>query len=208
MLLSSKEIRRYSVESDVKMIQPFSEDQLQSASYDVSLSGSIVQLVNMGKPIDPTSDVDLAEMYTKIEIEGDGYVLSPGEFVLVKLTEKICLPDNVSAHIRPRTRFTRSGILIADQHCNPAYEGVLQLGVYNSGSTPFILKKNVRIAQLVFEELKSVPDEVKLYKNKPNAAYNQENEFRGSKFAEASWSQNGQQLYRDVLSSLKGDSGT
>ena len=54
-----------------------------------------------------------------------------------------------------------------------------------------------------FEELKSTPAPEKLYKNKTNAAYSQETQFRGSKFAEAGWSENGQQLYRDVLKSLK-----
>lgn len=206
MLLSDKEIRMYSVESEQKMIQPFEEDQLQSASYDVSLSGSIVQLINIGCTIDPSSGDDLSEMYKRIDIK-EGYSLSSGEYILAELAEKINLPEGISAHIRPRTRFTRSGILIADQHCNPTYEGVLQIGVFNAGPTPFLLKKGVRIAQLVFEELKSKPDAEKLYRNKKNAAYSQENQFRGSKFAEAGWSTDGQQLYNDVIESLKKGEG-
>ena len=38
--------------------------------------------------------------------------------VLVSLCENICLPSNVTAHLRPKTRYTRLGLLVSDQHCN------------------------------------------------------------------------------------------
>ena len=203
MILSSNEIRRHVTNSNDSMIQPFSEEQLQGASYDVSMSGKIAILKETGDIIDPNTSIDENLMYEKITIGKDGYLLSPGNFVLVGLEEKICLPKNLIAHIRPRTRFTRSGILIADQHCNPTYTGILQIGLFNAGVNAFRLKKGLKVAQLVFEELSSVPEESLLYKNKKDAVYNNESDFRGSKFDINTLSEEGRKLYNDIMDSLK-----
>lgn len=202
MILSSNEIRKYITNPNDSMIQPFSEEQLQGASYDVSMSGTIAVLKETGGIIDPTVAVDEESLYEKINVDKNGYLLSPGNFVLVSLNEKISLPNNIIAHIRPRTRFTRNGILIADQHCNPTYTGILQIGLFNAGVNAFKLKKGLKIAQLVFEELSSVPEESKLYKNQKNAAYNNEFEFRGAKFDINTLSEEGRKLYDEVMSSF------
>lgn len=203
MILSSNEIRKYITKSNDSMIQPFSEEHLQGASYDVSMSGTIAILKETGGIIDPTIAIEDDSAYEKIDIDADGYLLSPGNFVLVGLKEKICLPNNFIAHIRPRTRFTRSGILIADQHCNPTYTGVLQLGLFNAGVNTFKLKKGLKIAQIVFEELSSIPEDSKLYQNKKDAAYNNEADFRGAKFDISTLSEEGRKFYNDVIDSLK-----
>ena len=203
MILSSNEIRALVANSNTPMIQPFSEVHLQGASYGVSMSGSVTKLKDMGSIIDPADDVDDDTMYEKLSVGEDGYLLSPGGFVLVGLAERICLPDNIVAHIRPRTRFTRNGILVSDQHCNPTYSGTLQIGLYNAGANSFLLRKGLKIAQLVFEELSSVPDHDKLYKNKKDAAYSNESEFRGSRFGVETLSEEGRELYNEILNSLK-----
>lgn len=203
MILSSNGIRKYITTSNDSMIQPFSEEQLQGASYDVSMSGTIAVLKETGGIIDPTVAVAEESLYERIDVDKNGYLLSPGNFVLVSLNEKITLPNNIIAHIRPRTRFTRNGILIADQHCNPTYTGILQIGLFNAGVNAFKLKKGLKIAQLVFEELSSMPEKSKLYKNQKTAVYNNEIEFRGSKFDIENLSEEGKKFYNDVLDSLK-----
>lgn len=202
MILSSNEIRKYINDTDKSLIQPFAEDQLQGASYDVRLSGNLAVLKNTGSIIDPTSDSDI-NPYEQITIDGNGFVLCPGCFVLVGLAEKICLPKNVIAHIRPRTRFTRSGILISDQHCNPTYEGILQIGLFNAGANSLLLKKGIKIAQLVFEELSSVPEDSKLYMNKEDAAYKNEADFKGSDFTTTKPPKEGQDFYNEIIESLR-----
>ena len=167
------------------------------------MSGKIAILKETGDIIDPNISIDEDLMYEKITIGKDGYLLSPGNFVLVGLEEKICLPKNLIAHIRPQTRFTRSGILIANQHCNPTYDGILQIGLFNAGVNSFRLKKGLKVAQLVFEELTSEPEEALLYKNKKDTAYNNESDFRGSKFDVNTLSEEGRKLYNEVMDSLK-----
>lgn len=204
MILSDKEIREYSLRSGDPLIEGFCEDQLQGASYDVSISEKLTILKHSGSIIDLSNDDDV-DIYEQKIIDNNGYLLLPGEYILAELMEKFNIPSNLIAHVRPRTRFTRCGILIADQHFNPTYRGVLQVGIFNGGANSILLKKGVRIAQIVFEELKSIPDENKLYMNKKNAAYMNENtgDFRGSKFGESGWSDAGKELYHHIMVSLQ-----
>ena len=203
MILSDKEIRKYIQITNTPMIDPFSEDHLQAASYDISMSGRISVLKRIGRMIDPADGRDLNEMYENIKIGSDGYMFSPGEYLLAELAEKVKIPSNLVAHIRPRTRFTRAGILIADQHCNPTYEGRLYIGMCNAGPNTLLLRPGLIIAQFVFEPLSSTPSEILWYENKKNAAFHQESSFRGAKFAEAGWSEAGKKLYHDVIASLE-----
>ena len=205
MILCDKEIRAYSKNQVLPLITPFVEEQLQGASYDISMSGNIIVLKSAGKPIDPMRDDDLRGMYERISVEDKGYLLSPGEYVLVELAETVNIPEKMVAHIRPRTRFTRSGILIADQHCNPTYSGVLSIGLFNAGVNTFLLRPKLRIAQMVFEEIESVPSEDKLYKNKENAAFEGEKEFTASRFGEAGWSDAGKKLFHDLMTASSDD---
>lgn len=202
MILSERQIREYVNNDSNPLITPFSEEQLQGASYDVSMSDSIMMLKSTGFAIDPSDSHALSDMYEEKVIGSEGYLLSPGQYVLVRLREEIKLPDNLVAHIRPRTRFTRGGILVTDQHCNPTYEGILSLGLYNAGANPFILRPGLQIAQMVFEEISSIPCEDKLYKNKQNAAYSGEKEFRGGTYGETGWTEELEKAYKDMKSSL------
>ncbi len=86
--------------------------------------------------------------------------------VLVSLCENICLPSNVTAHLRPKTRYTRLGLLVSDQHCNSTYNGKLSIGLFNATEYPIRIRKGYTIAQLIFEELVSEPSENKQYENK------------------------------------------
>ena len=201
MILSEKDIREYAQRQDMPLICPFVEEQLQSASYDVSMSGNIAVLKSTGRLIDPLENEDLSDMYERVSIGINGYLLCPGQYVLAELQERINIPNTLAAHIRPRTRFTRSGVLVASQHCNPTYEGVLQIGIFNAGANSFLLRPGLRIAQIVFEKLSSIPE--KLYRDKKDAAYSHEQEFRGSKFGEAAWSEEGKKLFRDVMETLQ-----
>lgn len=205
MILSDKEIRAYIQNTTAPMIEPFLEDHLQAASYDITMSGNISLLKKIGRIINPAKDENLDDMYEKIKISDEGYLFSPGEYLLVELAEKVNVPKNLVAHIRPRTRFTRAGILIADQHCNPTYAGRLYIGLRNVGPNTILLTPGLKIAQFVFEELSSVPSEELWYINKKNAAYKDEDSFRGAKFGEAGWSKAGKKYYDDLMSPSSGD---
>lgn len=185
MILTDKEIRKLCDTSDENcLINPFSEDALQSESYDLSIGTDIEIMNKRVKCIELDDQGALDEMYQKKKLGKEGYILSPKEYVLVSLKEEIRLPDNITAHIRPRTRFTRLGLIVSAQHCNSTYHGKLHLGLYNATDYAIRLLSGVKIGQIVFEELKSVPTASKQYKNKSNAQYQDESEFRGANFSD------------------------
>lgn len=187
MVLTDKEIREYVFKyREHKLQKPllegFIESKLQSESYDLTMSDKMMVFKKEIKCISLEDQNAIDNMYEHISISKNGYVISPKEYVLVTLNETINLTDFLTAHIRPRTKFTRLGLIVSDQHCNSTYSGILNLGIFNATEYPIRIESGVNIAQIVFEELISVPSENKLYKNKKNATYQNEKGTRGANF--------------------------
>lgn len=186
MILTDKQIRQLSLlnnQENTQLIYPFSEDALQSESYDLSIDNKIAILKKEIRCIELDNQEMIDNMYEERTLLPNGYIISPKEYILVYLKEKITLPDTLTAHIRPRTKFTRMGLLISDQHCNSTYSGYLKIGLFNATDYAIRVIPDLKIAQIVFEELKSKPSNEKLYKNKKEASYQNEIEFRGAKFS-------------------------
>ncbi len=180
MILTDKSIRELCRESNTApLIKPFVEESLQSESYDLTIGSNIAVLKKELKCLDIKKQQEIDSIYEVKLLNDEGYIISPKEYVLVSLREKLTLTENITAHIRPRTRYTRMGLLISDQHCNSTYSGMLQIGLFNATDYAIKIFPGVKIAQIVFEELVGVPSENKLYKNKANAAYQNENSFIG-----------------------------
>lgn len=187
MVLTDKQIRNY-VENykeynmENALIEGYIEERLQSESYDLSITDQIMIPKKEIKCISLEDQDAVDNMYEKKRMENGEYIISPKEYMLTTVAEKINLPDFLTAHIRPRTRFTRLGLIVSDQHCNSTYSGNLNLGIFNATEYPIKIKAGIRVAQIVFEELKGIPSEHKLYKNKENAAYQNETGDRGANF--------------------------
>lgn len=189
MILTDKEIRELCLDKKNRkdrggLIEPFSEDALQSESYDLAIGTDIEVLKKDVRCLSLLEQESIDSMYEEIDLAVSGYIISPKEYILVSLKEKVNLPDNITAHIRPRTRFTRLGLIVSDQHCNSTYSGKLRIGIFNATDYPIKIFPGIRIAQMVFEELKSKPSEEKMYKNKKNAVYQGEEKFVGAKFSD------------------------
>ncbi|RHG17345.1 dCTP deaminase [Blautia obeum] len=189
MILTDKEIRELCLDKKNRkdrggLIEPFSEDALQSESYDLAIGTEIEVLKKDVRCLSLLEQESIDSMYEEIDLAVSGYIISPKEYILVSLKEKVSLPDNITAHIRPRTRFTRLGLIVSDQHCNSTYSGKLRIGIFNATDYPIKIFPGIRIAQMVFEELKSKPSEEKMYKNKKNAVYQGEEKFVGAKFSD------------------------
>lgn len=181
MVLTDKEIRELAEKS--KLITPFCEEHLQSESYDVTIGTSLTVMKKEIRCLDISKQNSIDDIYQHIDIGEDGYLVSPKEYLLVSLNESIQLPDNLTAHLRPKTRYIRLGLMVSAQHCNSTYAGHLKVGVFNATEYPIRIHSGYSIAQLVFEELSGKPSLEKQYKNKENAHYQNENgNFRGAKF--------------------------
>lgn len=166
------------------LIESFLENNLKAASYDVSITNKIHKIKCIEKTIDLLNQKEIDNIYKEIDI-AEGYTIKPDEFILVTLNEKINISSDLIAHIRPRTSLTRLGLVIAAQHCNPTYCGVLQLGVYNKTPNPIKIYSGLCIAQIVFEKLINIPSIHKWYENEENnkPKYQNESTFIGSKIS-------------------------
>lgn len=181
MILTDKEIREY-VQSN-SLIEGFKEESLQSESYDLTIGDVVSKFDSSFKILRLDQQEDIDSLYLESKLPDSGYLLGPHEYILVSIEEKINMPDNLTAHIRPRTKFTRLGLLISGQHCNSSYSGYLSLGLYNATPFAICIKPGLKIAQIVFEELRSIPSEQKQYDNKHNAAFQNEQAIQGSDFS-------------------------
>lgn len=189
MILTDKEIRKLCIDNKMKnnsqpLLFPFMEDSLQSESYDLSVGTEIAVLKKEIRCLNLHNQEDIDNIYEELDLSVSGYILSPKEYILVSIKEKVNLPDNLTAHIRPRTRFTKLGLIVSDQHCNSTYSGKLRIGLFNATDYAIRIFPGIKIAQIVFEELKSKPSEEKLYKNKLNATYQDEDKFIGAKISD------------------------
>ncbi|GEA33633.1 dCTP deaminase [Clostridium diolis] len=161
------------------LIENFQDKNLQSASYDITITNKIRIFRDDYRKINLSSDIEVDSVSIGRDISL-GYELKPNEYILVQMNECINMPNDLIAHIRPRTTFTRLGLILSDQHFNPSYCGMVHLGLYNATKSILEIKPNLKIGQIVFEKLDLMPDEDNLYCNK-DSKYQNEKEFIGSK---------------------------
>lgn len=174
MILADTEIRKLVKEK--AMIVPFDEKKLQAVSYDISSSDIVMAYQSLDKAVDLRNKKQMELVTRKIDIT-KGYHIKPNEYLLVKTKEKFFIPANMTAHVRPRTTFTRFGLVVSDQHMNPNFKGYLYLGLYNATPNIIDIYPDLAIAQMVFEEVTGDITETKLYDRKKAAKYQDEDDF-------------------------------
>lgn len=187
MILSDKQIRdrvenykEYQME--LPLVCPFLEKRLQGASYDCTISKDAILFRNIHDVVDIKNSLSIETAYQQVEIdENMGLTILPNEYVLLSLNETFYVPKDLTAHLRPKTRFIRLGLMMSGQHINPESICKLNIGVYNISPNPIKIYSGISIAQIVFEEMKAIPSNSKLYKTKIDANYSQDIDFVGAK---------------------------
>jgi len=174
MILTDQEIAKLVKEKNI--IENYVKENLQAVSYDVSAS-NIIQIFNRVQgTIDLRSKESIALANKEVCMDY-GYKIMPGEYIIVKTKEKFNMPHNLTGHIRPRTTFTRLGLILSDQHINPTFLGHLYLGLLNATPNAVEIFPELIIGQIVFERIDGIVSDDRLYKNKKNAKYQNENKF-------------------------------
>lgn len=176
MVLSDSAIRK--LVCDKQLLQPFEEAKLQGVSYDIS-TGNVVRVYQrLNQPIDLSDRQQMGRVTQEISIStSKKYHIKPGEYVLVKTKERFQIPSNLTAHVRPRTTLTRMGLLLSDQHMNPNFRGYLFLGLLNATPNVIDIYPGIPMGQMVFEEIDGTVSKEKLYDQKKDAHYQDEDAF-------------------------------
>lgn len=178
MIFNGNDIKKLVEEKNI--IENYNNDNVSSGSYDISMSSTLLKIKKTFKPIDLSEPEKVTNMYEKIEIK-DTYNFKPNECIFVVLNEKISLPQNIVAHIRPRTSLSRLGIIINFQHINAGYDGILNIAMYNLSPNTYKIKPGMKIGQIVFEELTDGITDDLIYSNKKTSVYQNEDGTGGSK---------------------------
>lgn len=152
MILGDKDIldRLRLEDGDAKKlcIEPFIEDHLQSASYDITLSNSFTVRRKSDKPIDIKKPIG-----GNRRLYRDTFTLFPKDFVLATTIESIIIPNDLGVWVQGRSSMGRLGIFIQNAGwVDPGFNGEITLELYNAGKSPVTLEKGMRIGQLIFAE--------------------------------------------------------
>lgn len=88
-----------------------------------------------------------------LDFSDEGFTLKPHQRVLIKTGTHIELPENMEAQIRPRSGLAlKHGITVcnAPGTIDEDYRGNVGVILLNTSDQDFVIRKNDRIAQMVF----------------------------------------------------------
>ncbi len=153
MILSSDEIKERILNE--KLIENFIdlETQLQPASFDLTLDE--IYLIVSSASIDFSNKERRLPNYKKIEFNNDWIELNKGIY-LITFNEIVNIPRDLLALVRPRSSLVRSGATIFSSLWDPGYSGKSNCLLVVLNENGIKLKKNARVAQMVFFKLSSI----------------------------------------------------
>ena len=150
MVLSDRTIERLLAEGRIE-IDPYDPGLLQPSSVDVRVDRYFRVFRNSRYPyIDVKQEQeDLTEM---VEVDGEPFILHPGEFVLGQTLERVRLPDDIVARLEGKSSLGRLGLLIHSTagFVDAGFEGNLTLELSNVANLPITIYHGMPIGQISF----------------------------------------------------------
>lgn len=153
MFLNDKDIRTR-IFTEKLIENDYSEDQLNSVSYDLTI-GKII------------SD-------TKAE---NSYILAPSEVIFIKTKEKLNMPYDLMGIVSEKNSRMRQGLRVDAPKYFPGHSTYMFLRIENLSNNSIQLKRGMKIAQIMFCTLSGQPETT--YDNQPNASFNNEDVYKG-----------------------------
>jgi dCTP deaminase len=130
---------------------------IQPSSIDVRLDKYFRLFDNHKYPfIDPAEEQpDLTRGLDVVE--GEPFILHPGEFVLGSTFEQVTLPDDIAARLEGKSSLGRLGLLTHSTagFVDPGFSGHVTLELSNVATLPIKLWPGMKIGQLCFFRLSS-----------------------------------------------------
>lgn len=140
MLLSDRDLRA-EISSGRLGIDPFDDTLVQPSSIDVRLD-CLFRVFNNTRytHIDPAKQQD--ELTSLVQpVDGEPFVLHPGEFVLGSTLELFTLPDNLAGRLEGKSSLGRLGLLTHSTagFIDPGFSGHITLELSNVANLPITL---------------------------------------------------------------------
>ena len=184
MILSDREIRAALDREAIRITpDPRADSSVWSATaLDLRLDGQLArwelpegEARPLFSPHDPDYDpIRLIERYTQaIPIPDAGYPVEPGRFLLGWTVEKIQLPhrSRIAARVEGKSSLARLGLGVhvtaPTIHAGFGYHdqelafagNPIQLGIWNVGPLTMLLKRGMKVCQLIFEHVDGTPEQ-------------------------------------------------
>ena len=154
-MLNSTEIRRLIEENQLITGYIDLETQLQPTGFDLSLGairgykgGGSVDFSNVEREIAPTEPLE--------PDDDDWHTLEQGCYTIV-YNEVVKIPLDVVAMARSRSTMLRNGASVETAIWDPGYQGRSSSLLVVSNPNGLRLKRDARVAQLVFFDIEEVP---------------------------------------------------
>lgn len=161
MILQDTEIRKLVCNG---LIMPYRDEQLQPASYDVTLGHKFMSFHPTNDVhqtyIDAASGRILCGSYSEIDNGPDAcYILQPNEFILGHTIETVKIPNNIAARFEGKSSLGRLGLAthITAGFIDPGFEGQITVEIKNENSLAIVLTPGMKIGQICFMQMLGEP---------------------------------------------------
>lgn len=107
----------------------------------------------------PIKTTELASGFDIPAAVAEPLTVAPGERVLVPTGFALAMPPQLEAQVRPRSGLAlKHGVTVLNSPgtIDADYRGEIKVILINLGQEPFVIERNQRIAQLVFQEVPQV----------------------------------------------------
>lgn len=150
MILNDKQIQNKIRNKEIRITPTPEFDQYQPCSVDVRLSNEYLQPRNID--LDTKNDTPSYEY-----MKANRLILPPHSFVLGSTMEKISLPPNIVARVEGRSSIGRLGLTVhvTAGFIDPGFTGNITLEIANLSNNNIVIYEDMRIAQIVFEEIET-----------------------------------------------------
>jgi dCTP deaminase len=158
MILSDVDIQK-EISKKRLHISPFNKKNIQPASYDVTLGKEFRIFKNTQKAYLDVKE-DFSNYMELVKIPKDkSLIIHPGEFLLGTTIEKFKIPDDLVGQLNGRSSLGRLGIIIhaTAGFIDPGFEGDVTLEMTNMANIPISLYPGMRVGQIAFLRLSSLP---------------------------------------------------
>ena len=156
MLLSDRDIKAEVAAGRIGL-EPYAVELVQPSSIDVRLDRFFRVFNNhLYTHIDPSIPQD--DLTAQVEvIDGEAFVLHPGEFVLASTLEVITLGDQLAGRLEGKSSLGRLGLLTHSTagFIDPGFSGHVTLELSNVANLPIKLWPGMKIGQLCIFRLSS-----------------------------------------------------
>lgn len=159
MYLSDKDIKAALQQGEIE-IRNFDASRLGPASYDILLGNSF-QIVDdhSSAYVDPEKKI-FPDVQEVILNDGEEFVLHPGQTVL-GTSKDYFGSRSMLVHLSGKSSLARVGLVVHNTAgiVNPGHFLHITFELFNAGKVPIVLRPGMEIAQILFSQLSSVPEQ-------------------------------------------------